>query len=154
MWRHLTFSDCKLVYFILTRVFRDLVSTQGKRAWDGNNKRVTLFLKYRGHFFRICFMMSTWLCLLNPCGHEPSALPASEGREPFLRFSGASASMPSFIPKQHSGCVGPPAKQAPMEQKVCQCREDRTSEDYRGGRQQAPGMTQVAFPGGQALQWF
>lgn len=25
--------------------------------------------------------------------------------------------MPSFIPKQHSGCVGPPAKQAPMDTK-------------------------------------
>lgn len=135
MYSHFTCSDFKLAVIILANSAQlsgiyDLVSTQGKCAWGGNNKRVTLFLKYRGHFVRIFFMMSTWLCLLNP-----SALPASEGREPFLRFSVASGSMPSFIPKQHSGCVGPPAKQAPMEQKVCQCRQDWTSRGLEGRKE-------------------
>lgn len=98
-------------------------------------------------FFRIFLMMSTWLSLLNPCGHEPSALPASEGREPFLRFSVASGSMPSFIPKQHSGCVGPPAKQAPMEQKVCQCRQEWASRGLWGRKAASPRHDTSGFAG-------
>lgn len=98
-------------------------------------------------FSGIFFMMSAWLSLLNPCGNEYSALPASEGREPFLRFSVASGSMPSFIPKQHSGCVGPPAKQAPMEQKVCQCRQEWASRGLQGRKAVSPRHDTGSFSG-------
>lgn len=79
-------------------------------------------------------------CVLDGGGPDPP----SERRKPLPGVSAASGPMPSLVPEPPSGCVGPPAKQAPRDTERRHCRQA----GRRDGETKGRGSTQAAAPAG------
>lgn len=79
-------------------------------------------------------------CVLGWGGPDPPL----ERRKPLPGVSAASGPMPSLVPEPRSGCVGPPAKQAPRDTERRHCRQA----GRRDGEMKGRGSTQAVAPAG------